>query len=68
MSTKKKAKAKKRLKQGVDYIGWAWMPRPIWYDAEQLVRCIYPKRPNWNVHAPGKWVRVKFVEVKAGSK
>lgn len=59
---------KKRLVKGKDYHGWAWkhtgndrMKGFFWY-AE-------PHKPNknWPDHKPsepGKWVRVRFVEVK----
>jgi hypothetical protein len=66
MTTDHKLK-RNRLVQGHDYHGWAWK-EPTW-DGESNVLFFWaepyrPKRRNGRPTPDGKWVRVRFVEVR----
>lgn len=62
---------RKRLVQGKDFHGWAWKPAgDDWApgDPDRLFHWAEHYRPRKRNGTPtekGKWVRVKFVEVKA---
>lgn len=61
-------KKKKRLAQGNDWHGWAWKARGFMADGSDcLFHWAEPARPRARNGKPsenGKWVRVKFVEVR----
>lgn len=62
-------KKKKRLIQGKDYHGWVWKAKgwPNGEDGYVFFHWAEPDRPKRRMGTPtedGKWVRVKFVEVK----
>lgn len=65
--------AKKRLKRGKDWHAWAWKIGPplkgdegiYGFTPGELCHCAEPEKPKRNPPTEsGKWVKVKFVEVK----
>ena len=55
----------KKLTRGKDWHGWVWKPDGGWPDGKVFYN-ILPDKAKYGSSAPGRWVRVKFVEVKDG--
>lgn len=55
---------KKRLRRGKDWHGWAWKAGKKWPVPGELFYMAKPDKPFNKLESSGKWVRVKFVEVK----
>ena len=54
----------KRLRRGKDWHGWAWKAGKEWDTPGELFYGAEPDKPSDKPEPSGKWVRVKFVEVK----
>lgn len=59
-----KKKTKKRLVQGRDWHAWTWKFGKSWDTPGQLGCFAEPFKLAKMVSETGKWVRVRFVEVK----
>lgn len=57
--TSKKTLRKNPLRVGRDFDAWTWKYGDGSYDVDG-----WRGRPSWRYSGPGKWVRVRFVEVK----
>jgi len=54
----------KRLVRGKDWHAWVWKPGSAWPRARASFYFAEPRKPSRGHTETGKWVRVKFVEVK----
>ncbi len=57
---------KRRLVVGVDFDGWSWKcgkPRDEDDPPEGTLEDMYDERLIWATRRPGKWVRVKLIEI-----
>ncbi len=53
-----------RKRKGKIWHGWAWKAGKDWNPAGQLFNWAEPKKPKKKPEPSGKWVRVRFVEVR----
>ena len=55
-------------KRGRDWHAWAWKAGSTWPRPGELFNWAEPKRPTTRPSETGRWVRVRFVEVKERGK
>ena len=53
----------KRLRQGVDWHGWAWEAGKTWPNPGELFLWAETEKSATQPTESGKWVRVKFVKI-----